>query len=191
MLCDICKKNEATIHIKEIHQGGKIVSVNLCEECAKKKEKSGVLGAFGFNLSDVLFNAAGMAQAAVNAAVGKDNGTNCGDLSPEELDLTCQACGWKAADLCNTGHLGCPECYKVFAQLVEGAISRVQRGQVHTGKRPEGNPEGEPQLRSELMRLKRELERLIQLEEYESAALYRDRINAIKSRLENCNGGDK
>ena len=34
-------------------------------------------------------------------------------------------------------------------------------------------------------------ERLIQREEYESAALYRDRINALKSRLESNAGGDK
>jgi len=186
MLCDICKQNEATIHIKEIHPGGKIVSVNLCEECAKKKEKSGILGAFGFNLSDVLFNAAGAAAAAAKA----DDGSSCTDLSPEEQNRCCQACGWKAKDLCDTGRLGCPECYTAFSQLVEGAIKRVQRGQVHTGKRPAGNPGGEAQLRSELMQLKRELERLIQREEYESAALYRDRINALKSRLEATSGGD-
>ena len=34
MLCDICKKNEATIHIKEMHHG-KWTSLNLCAECAK------------------------------------------------------------------------------------------------------------------------------------------------------------
>lgn len=187
MLCDICKQNEATIHIKEIHQGGKIVSVNLCEACAKKKEKSGILGAFGFNLSDVLFNAAGMAQAAAGKAAG--NGTDCDDLSPEEADLACPACGWKAKDLCDTGRLGCPECYGTFDRLVAGAVQRVQRGQVHTGKRPSGDPGGEAQLRSELVRLKRELDRLILHEEYESAALYRDRINALKSELETLTGG--
>ena len=40
MLCDNCKKNEATIHIKEVHDG-KITTSNLCGDCAKAKEEKG------------------------------------------------------------------------------------------------------------------------------------------------------
>ena len=39
MLCDNCKKNEATIHIKEVHDG-KVVASNLCADCAREKEES-------------------------------------------------------------------------------------------------------------------------------------------------------
>ena len=35
MLCDICKKNEAVIHIQEISAAGKKI-INLCNECAEK-----------------------------------------------------------------------------------------------------------------------------------------------------------
>ena len=35
MLCDNCKKNEATIHIKEVHDG-KVVASNLCADCARE-----------------------------------------------------------------------------------------------------------------------------------------------------------
>ena len=38
MLCDNCKKNEATIHIKEVHDG-KVVASNLCADCAREKEE--------------------------------------------------------------------------------------------------------------------------------------------------------
>ena len=55
MLCDNCKKNEATIHIKEVHDG-KVVASNLCADCAREKEEKGELGSLGFNLAEVLFN---------------------------------------------------------------------------------------------------------------------------------------
>ena len=55
MLCDVCKKREATIHIKEV-KDGKCISTNLCPECAREKELAGGLGAFGFNLAEVIFN---------------------------------------------------------------------------------------------------------------------------------------
>ena len=67
MLCDICKKREATIHIKEV-KNGKCISTNLCPECAKEKELSGGLGAFGFNLAEVIFNVGKMSEADKNAA---------------------------------------------------------------------------------------------------------------------------
>jgi protein arginine kinase activator len=34
MLCDICKKSEATVHLTQIVDG-KMLKVDLCESCAK------------------------------------------------------------------------------------------------------------------------------------------------------------
>ena len=68
MLCDNCKKNEATILIKEIHNGSS-VSINLCAECARKKEQQGELGSLGFNLAEVLFDVGKLAKALKS---GKD-----------------------------------------------------------------------------------------------------------------------
>ena len=44
MLCDICKKAEATVHLTQIVEG-KMLKVDLCESCAKEK---GVQEAAGF-----------------------------------------------------------------------------------------------------------------------------------------------
>ena len=36
MLCDICKTNEATVHLTQIAEG-KVTKADLCEACAKAK----------------------------------------------------------------------------------------------------------------------------------------------------------
>ena len=113
MLCDNCKKNEATIHIKEVHDG-KITTSNLCGDCAKAKEEKGELGSLGFNLAEVLFNL-GKLQASLQPKVEtrKENGSA----------LVCSSCGWTLEKLRNnSGRLGCPDCYRTFAP-----ITRPQR----------------------------------------------------------------
>lgn len=53
MLCDVCKTNEATIHVKEM-RNGESHSINLCAACAEEKEKNGEFGLLGFNLAGML-----------------------------------------------------------------------------------------------------------------------------------------
>ena len=55
MLCDKCKKNEATVHIKEFHNN-KCTDLHLCQECASQHGPSDLLSGLGFNLADVLMN---------------------------------------------------------------------------------------------------------------------------------------
>ena len=50
MVCDICKKSEATVHLTQIVEG-KMLKVDLCETCAKEK---GVQEAAGFSLESLL-----------------------------------------------------------------------------------------------------------------------------------------
>ena len=50
MLCDICKKNVATVHLTQMVEG-KTKKVDLCEACSKEK---GVDDPTGFSLADLL-----------------------------------------------------------------------------------------------------------------------------------------
>ena len=85
----------------------------------------------------------------------------------------------------NDGKVGCPQCYKTFDSLVKQALAQVQRGTLHLGKRPKGTGGDTPAVkRSELDSLKRELQKLISKEEYEAAAICRDRINILKAELD-------
>lgn len=172
MLCDKCKKNEATVHIKEFHNN-QCNNLHLCNECAAKHAPSGLLSGLGFNLADVLMNVDQIASKLHPAS------------EKNEKTLICPTCGWTPEKIAeNDGKLGCPECYHTFADLIKHAISQVQRGSLHLGKRPHGVTSDSPAVKQgELEKLKKELQRLVAAEEYEAAALCRDRINAIKAEL--------
>ena len=176
MLCDNCKKNEATIHIKEVHDG-KITTSNLCGDCAKAKEEKGELGSLGFNLAEVFFNL-GKLRASLQPKVEtrKENGSA----------LVCSSCGWTLEKLRNnSGRLGCPDCYRTFAPMIAEALTRIQRGPVHLGKRPPCcGSAGTAALEFELEQQKHELDEHVRREDYEAAAICRDRISQLKTELE-------
>ena len=177
MLCDVCKKNEATVHIKEFHNG-KCESHHLCAECAGKKEQQGEFGSLGFKLSEILFNTAG--------AVAEKSGSVKNEEPIE--NIVCPVCQWDTRKIRESGgKVGCPECYKVFSAVLADAFSKIQRGTVHLGKHPgrkDGNDYG--RLKQELMQLQTQLADFVAKEEYEKAAVCRDRITAVKQQLESC-----
>ena len=176
MLCDVCKKREATIHIKEV-KDGQCISTNLCPECAKEKEMSGGLGAFGFNLAEVIFNVGKMSGKKKN-----EDGEAHKEKTPSVI---CPKCRWSLSKMRKSGgKLGCPECYKVFAKWVGMAAEQMQRGKVHVGKRPESVERSSSAVKLELDKLQLDLASAVSAEEYEKAAQYRDRINALKAELE-------
>ena len=175
MLCDICKKREATIHIKEV-KNGKCISTNLCPECAKDKEMSGGLGAFGFNLAEVIFNVGKMSEADKEGAAAEKK-----EKTPSVI---CPECGWTLAKMRRSGgKLGCSGCYKTFAKWVNMAVAQVQKSPVHTGKRPEKCERSANAIRMEVDKLQLDLAAAVSAEEYEKAAQFRDRINALKAEL--------
>lgn len=194
MLCEVCHQNEATIHIKEVRDG-KVISHDLCASCAKLKESQGELGVLGFNLAEVLFNLGKLAPPAAerqgkNAAGSADRRRASEAAQEQKSDdeaealPPCPACGWTAERLCESTLLGCPECYHAFAPLIGRAVERFQRGEFHLGKRPGAAAAGKTARLAEIAKLKRELARLVGREEYEAAAVCRDRINALRASLD-------
>src|SRR5215470_19247465 len=100
MMCCICKEKEAKVHLTNI-QGDKMQKVDLCEDCAKTK---GVNDPQAFSLADLLMGL-GAAQQIEQAAGG--------------AELKCPRCGFTQADFKKLGRLGCPQCYKTFAEGLE------------------------------------------------------------------------
>ena len=178
MLCDNCKKNEATILIREI-RNGKAVSLNLCAECARKKEEAGELNSLGFNLAEMLFDIGKLAGRKEKAAAEPQVAV------PESLvGAMCPHCGTTAEDAIRSGVFGCPECYEAFAAWVDNKAAEHQSAAVHVGKRPAGvDAESVPARRLELEKLREQLRGEIRREDYESAARSRDRIAALEKEL--------
>ncbi len=179
MICDICKKNEATIHIQEIAGGQKKV-IHMCQECAAAKQSDAGFDFGPFNLAEVLYQLSGQKppETAASGATGE---------KPESgTELTCPDCGWSEAMLRRSGKLGCGRCYTVFAALLNDAFKNMHRGSSHLGKHPAGNSKASDlrNCRDRLNSLQKKLQQTIAAEEYENAAVLRDKINELKAECD-------
>ena len=107
MLCDVCNKNPATVHLTEIIDN-QMSELHLCEACAR--EKSAAMEQ-QFGLSDLL---AGMAEFS---KPGKES-----DASNK---VKCPNCGLSYADFKKIGRLGCGECYNAFKKYLAPLLKRI------------------------------------------------------------------
>lgn len=168
MLCDICGKNEATVHLTEIIDSN-MTKLHLCEECARKK---GAEMESHFGLSDLL---AGLADFEMKVAPKK------------ELKIKCPKCGLGYEDFKNTGRLGCGECYNTFEKSLAPLIKRIHGSSLHMGKTalkgaktPKPTPSPKRKKAEILEELQARLQQAIKMEEFEEAARLRDKIREVE-----------
>jgi protein arginine kinase activator len=165
MLCCICKEREATVHYTKI-DGDKVQKVDLCEECSKTK---GVNDPVGFELADLLLGL-GASKEIEQSAGG--------------VEIKCPRCGFTQADFKKAGRLGCPECYKTFAEGLEGLLKSMHKGTRHVGKVPDALRQSR-ELSDRLKSLQKKLAKAVQDENFEQAASLRDEIKQMNVRLSN------
>lgn len=165
MLCCICKEREATVHLTQI-AGENMQKVDLCEECAKTK---GVNDPTGFSLADLLLGL-GASQEIEQAAGG--------------VEVKCPRCGFTQADFKKAGRLGCPECYKVFGDALDGLLKSMHKGSRHLGKVPESLRQTRD-LSDRLLALQKKLNKAIEEENFEQAARLRDEVKHMSAQLSN------
>jgi len=163
MMCCICKEKEATVHYTQI-TGDKMQKVDLCEDCAKTK---GVNDPTGFSLADLLLGL-GASQEIEQAAGG--------------VELKCPRCGFTQADFKKAGRLGCPECYRTFAEALGGLLKSMHKGTRHLGKAPAVFRQSRD-LSDRLKVLQDKLAKAITGEDFEAAAVLRDEIKQTTARL--------
>ena len=165
MLCDICGKREATVHLTEI-VNDKVTKLHLCEECARDK---GAEMEDHFGLSDLL---AGLADLGPNAA-------------PEVVEsIKCPTCGFTYHDFKKVGRLGCGECYEAFRKQLAPLLKRIHGADRHVGKIPVRAGKTVKDTRN-LQDLKIKMEKAIQSEEFEEAAKLRDKIRELEKSAKN------
>ena len=167
MKCQSCGDNEATVHWTEV-DGSQKTEKHLCEECARKQsipvQKSISLG--------------GMLQQLLQQKVAQEFG-QCGKA-------TCPTCGMSFLEFRSSGRLGCPNDYEVFREGLGPMLERLQDGGRHCGKAPRAAGQA-LQAQNTLIRLRRDLERAIQREDYEGAVEIRDRIHTMEREAPNAN----
>ena len=95
--------------------------------------------------------------------------------------VKCPACGFTYNDFKKMGRLGCSECYEVFKKQLEPLLKRIHGANRHIGKVPltVGKTVKDAQT---LQELKMQMERAIQSEEFEKAAVIRDKIRQFEKK---------
>jgi protein arginine kinase activator len=159
MLCDICGKKKATVHLTEIVDD-QMTEMHLCDECAREKS---VQMEQQFGLADLL---AGLS----------DFGKQVKDY--EKVKLECPNCRMNYEDFKKFGRLGCSECYTAFRDHLAVLLKKIHGSNRHFGKAPVRlSPVGEEKPKT-LDDLREQLHQAIQIEDFEKAAELRDKIRA-------------
>ncbi len=161
MLCDICKKNEATVHLTQIVDA-KMLKVDLCENCSKAK---GIQETAGFSLADLLV---GLGSAD--------------EIKGESPGVKCPVCGFSQADFKKTGRLGCSACWDAFETGLASLLKAMHKSDRHVGKVP-GKAAHTIAISEKISELSRDLDKAVSAEKYEEAAQIRDQIRELESKL--------
>ena len=163
MNCEVCGKKEATVHLTEI-VNDQVTKLNLCEDCAREK---GAEMEEHFGLSELL---AGLT----------DIGTT---VEPETAITTkCPNCGLSYQNFRKIGRLGCSVCYDAFKKELTPLLKRIHGSDRHVGKVPLKGGKTIKDTRT-LQDLKVQLDKAIQMEEFEEAAKLRDKIRDLENNM--------
>ncbi len=159
MKCNICGKREASVHLTEVVNDN-VTKLHLCEDCAKSKSDEMQTH---FGLADLL--------------------SGLVDFGPEVREESfrggrpakCSVCGMTYSDFQSAGRFGCGKCYETFSENLSVLLRKIHGSDRHMGKSPVLSAEHAAPTK-DVQILKDELKELIRREEFEKAALVRDRI---------------
>ncbi|NLC39903.1 MAG: hypothetical protein GX763_03175 [Clostridiaceae bacterium] len=175
MLCENCQLREASVHVKQSHNN-QITEYNLCSSCAREMEQSGPASfneIFGGFFNSMFWGPSGF--------------TYPKQLVQTRESLQCPNCGLTERELLKNGFLGCPQCYEVFAKVLNPVFQRVQghtcqpateflasakfadEAEILTAEREDP-----------VAQLRREQQEAIAAEDYEQAARLRDEIREME-----------
>lgn len=165
MLCQNCGKNEATTHIKRV-VNGETAETHLCVSCAEHLGYGDMFSGFGFNLDGLFGGLLG------------DNLT----LISTEREEKCPKCGYTFSDIAKSGRLGCADCYRKFYDKLLPSLQRIHGKIKHTGKQAmiPVQVKSEPKI-NPVAKLKEDLQKAIEEQNFEQAAVLRDRIKEMEA----------
>ena len=165
MLCDNCGKNEAEVHLTQIVEN-EMATVHLCPACAAEKgwdepAKKLPLDAF----------LAQMGQAA---------------MSDEEATIAgpCSYCHTTVDDFRKSGRLGCPHCYSIYETQLRAILRRIHGSTHHLGKVYVPPASAQADRSARVAALKRKLQRAVEAEDFEQAAVIRDQIRELEAAVD-------
>jgi len=159
--CEGCKK-QATVHIQEI-SGGKSVEKHYCDSCPKLQGE----------------HLAAKPHTPINELLTNFVLAHSG--STPETTVACTNCELTWSEFKSSGLLGCENDYVLFEKDLTQVIQRAHEGATHhvgktPGRRQALAKSPAAKKKSDLTKLKRDLQKAVESEDYEKAASLRDQI---------------
>ncbi len=163
MLCQNCGKYDATTHVKRIING-ETAEAHLCTDCARALGYTDAFGGFGNTFSELLGSFFG----------------EPAKLGVSSRAVRCEKCGNTFNDIVNSGKLGCADCYKTFYDKLLPSLQRIHGKTRHVGKAPTVRQGDVQAPKNSLIQLESQLKEAIENQDFEQAAVLRDKIKEIK-----------
>lgn len=160
--CNGCNKPK-TVHVTEIKNGKKLEK-HLCKDCPLVNE-----------------GMAAKAHQPINELLSNFVLAHSG-LAKQE-NKTCVSCGMTWSKFKQSGLLGCEADYSLYEEELTPLLKRAHEGATHhVGKVPaRRGPQGAVRRkRVSINRLRKELARAVEAEDYETAARLRDQIKSAE-----------
>lgn len=154
---------------------GKTSSCALCSECASGL---GILGSAKKSPLDPFENMSSLFGTLFGISPYKNH------TSLEEKK--CSLCGATFRELAAEGMVGCPNCYREFADELSETIAKLHGSSHHTGCAP-SEFAADRERKRELDETERRLREAVAAEEYEKAAMLRDKLRELRG----IGGGEK
>jgi protein arginine kinase activator len=158
MKCQLCNEREATVFIKHV-AAGEVSQLHVCATCAEQKGLDVQIPTPLLN--ELLYGTGGDRQPAKSGSGNR----------------ACPVCHMRRGHFRKTSLLGCPACYETFREDVAPFLEDAVEARGHVGKVPRRE-----QLTAEIAALEQRLHTAVGAQNYEEAALLRDRLRDARRR---------
>lgn len=165
MNCQECNKRSATVHFTKIVNGEK-QEMKLCEVCAKERGDLDFGQGENFSFHKLL---AGLLDIDDLQVVGEKI----------KKKSQCPKCSLTENKFVSTGRLGCNVCYETFGFKLDPLLKRIHGSSNHVGKVPVRTG-GVIKRKKELQKLREQMNMSISKEDFEQAAILRDKIKELE-----------
>lgn len=174
MKCEICKKADAATVMHRKKKDGSDEELYVCKDCAAKGAgKSPSKGDKAKESAKVTVdgeNPPTFVENFVKAALGLVEG-----FAEQEKDKReCPGCGRTWEQIKEEKRVGCPRCYRTFAESIREEFLPGSYGRTHVGAMPK-NVTG----KDSRAYLERELKAAVKSQQFEKAAKLRRRLDAL------------
>ncbi len=160
MKCDICHDKEAIVLIRQVN-GSSVHELHLCSDCARTR-------GFSANESKIEMSLGNLLSGLVDTT-----------LQQNSKNRVCSVCGYVLKDIIENKKAGCPECYTQFKKEIVSLLHSDGIEGEYTGSLPRQLAYFKSSLTDRMM-LQSKLEKAISEEDYEKAAVYRDRLRVLE-----------